>query len=162
MFYVYRWTGQIASPQLRKLRHEQNFGFNSSWIFEGRLDHSLFPYQMVLYPSWSLGTPQALWFQTPGVLTILSHGSPHGTTGTQTSYILVSILPIRCIVCTWPLTLSGGDDLKLKGWDIRQGLPRPIFTNKKWISHASPDRESIWLHDTASMPESLAYRAILT
>ncbi|KAG5647997.1 hypothetical protein DXG03_007031 [Asterophora parasitica] len=27
---------------------------------------------------------------------------------------------------------SGGDDLKLKGWDIRQDLSQPIFTNKRF------------------------------
>ncbi|KAF8078616.1 hypothetical protein FPV67DRAFT_66274 [Lyophyllum atratum] len=27
---------------------------------------------------------------------------------------------------------SGGDDLKMKGWDIRQDLSQPIFTNKRY------------------------------
>ncbi|KAF5370236.1 hypothetical protein D9615_010072 [Tricholomella constricta] len=28
--------------------------------------------------------------------------------------------------------ISGGDDLKLKGWDVRQNLSQPIFTNKRF------------------------------
>ncbi|KAJ7900354.1 WD40-repeat-containing domain protein [Mycena olivaceomarginata] len=30
------------------------------------------------------------------------------------------------------LIYSGGDDLKLKGWDIRQGFSQPTFTNKRF------------------------------
>jgi len=34
----------------------------------------------------------------------------------------------------WDMNIiySGGDDLKLKGWDIRQDLSQPIFTNKRF------------------------------
>ena len=27
--------------------------------------------------------------------------------------------------------LPGGDDLKMKGWDIRQSFDRPVFENKR-------------------------------
>jgi len=30
---------------------------------------------------------------------------------------------------------SGGDDLKMKGWDIREGFSQPIFTNKRCAIH---------------------------
>lgn len=29
------------------------------------------------------------------------------------------------------LTFTGGDDCKLKGWDLRQGCDEPIFVNKR-------------------------------
>ena len=29
---------------------------------------------------------------------------------------------------------SGGDDLTMKGWDIRQGFTQPIFTNKRHVT----------------------------
>jgi diphthamide biosynthesis protein 7 len=29
---------------------------------------------------------------------------------------------------------SGGDDLTMKGWDIRQSFSRPIFTNKRHVA----------------------------
>ncbi|KZT02717.1 WD-40 repeat-containing protein [Laetiporus sulphureus 93-53] len=30
------------------------------------------------------------------------------------------------------IVYSGGDDLKMKGWDIREGFTQPIFTNKRF------------------------------
>jgi len=29
--------------------------------------------------------------------------------------------------------ILGGDDLKMKGWDIRQGFSRPLFVNKWFV-----------------------------
>ncbi|KAJ7630947.1 WD40-repeat-containing domain protein [Roridomyces roridus] len=44
---------------------------------------------------------------------------------------------------------SGGDDLKLKGWDVRQGFSQPIFTNKRFDAgvttiQSHPHREHIF------------------
>ncbi|KAK7064228.1 WD-repeats-region domain-containing protein [Favolaschia claudopus] len=33
-----------------------------------------------------------------------------------------------------PVIYSGGDDLKLKGWDIRQGFSQPTFTSKRFTA----------------------------
>jgi len=33
---------------------------------------------------------------------------------------------------------SGGDDCKMKGWDIRQGFGQPIFINKRQTRRESP------------------------
>jgi diphthamide biosynthesis protein 7 len=38
--------------------------------------------------------------------------------------------------CWEPSTIwTGGDDLTLKGWDLRQGCDRPTFVNKRtWVA----------------------------
>lgn len=66
----------------------------------------------------------------------------------------------RCLVYQCRLTLSGGDDLKFKGWDIRQPLSSPIFTNKRSESSAtwSPKAHS---SSAALMVVSLRSRATL-
>jgi diphthamide biosynthesis protein 7 len=44
--------------------------------------------------------------------------------------------------------MIGGDDLKFKGWDVRQGFDHPIFTNKRFEGgvtsiHSHPHQEHI-------------------
>jgi len=35
------------------------------------------------------------------------------------------------------LTIStGGDDCKMKGWDIRQGFDQPTFVNKRFVRYS--------------------------
>jgi diphthamide biosynthesis protein 7 len=38
------------------------------------------------------------------------------------------------------MLFSGGDDLKLKGWDVRQGFDHPTFVNKRSVTqtHVTP------------------------
>lgn len=36
---------------------------------------------------------------------------------------------MQCLLMNVP----GGDDLKMKGWDIRQGGPSPLFVNKRYV-----------------------------
>lgn len=65
--------------------------------------------------------------------TIMSHGSPLGTIGilvpyTQASNFL-SVFAIRRPFKSY--FVLGGDDLKLKAWDVRQGFESPTFVNRR-------------------------------
>lgn len=59
---------------------------------------------------------------------------------------------------------SGGDDLKMKGWDIRQGGVQPTFANERYVMYIRRRPlllVLLGLHSD-SMRESRRFRAILT
>lgn len=71
--------------------------------------------------------------RTHGMRTTTSRGSPPGTTGTPMLFIQVRLrfsAPERQHLKVCDL---GGDDLKLKAWDVRQGFDSPVFVNKRSI-----------------------------
>ena len=62
-----------------------------------------------------------------------SHGSPLGTTGIPTWFTQGSPLANVPVGKELNSPTAGGDDLKMKGWDVRQGGTQPIFTNKRFV-----------------------------
>lgn len=61
---------------------------------------------------------------------IMSHGPQLGITGTKTLFILVG-LQLKLDAATLQPS-EGGDDLKMKAWDVRQGFTQPLFVNKRY------------------------------
>lgn len=57
---------------------------------------------------------------------------------------------------------SGGDDCKLKGWDVREGCSKPIFVNKRSATSLHELKNiPLKMMPLASKQESLPSKAIL-
>ena len=70
-----------------------------------------------------------------GMHTITNRGLPRGTTGTPMSYTQVRQSTNLAVCLQLTIMPAGGDDLKMKGWDVRQGGTQPIFTKKRCVMY---------------------------
>lgn len=127
-FCVYLWTGRIGDILGSLLPVSAGF---LTVVRQVLWDRSSFRFRTGPSAFSARVRDRRLVSRSPilGTLMTLSPGLPHGIIGIR-PYIQVSS---SCLDAT-PLTSdTGGDDLKLKGWDTRQGFSQPTFTNKRFV-----------------------------
>lgn len=129
---VCRLSGDNAGPQ-RNVNTVRDLGYLVPWA------RWSYRYRMESSPCFNRIQILVSLLPIHGTLTTMSPGSQLGTIGTPTPSIRVrfnsefrhnhTVSYAESYLC-----FIGGDDLKLKVWDIRQGFENPATVNKRSVS----------------------------